>query len=95
VAGSSTDHVLETYRRIFPTVSPANRLISILTGANFRLRSITLAERKAAQARAPVANPYVRYDAIGRLPFLYDGSLPEGIDPMERVVAIETAPGAP
>jgi para-nitrobenzyl esterase len=54
VAGSSTDRVLETYRRLFPSASSAERLISILSDANFRLRSITLAERKAAQARAPV-----------------------------------------
>jgi len=26
-------------------------------------------------------------------PFLYDGSLPEGIEPMERVVAVEVVPG--
>jgi len=39
------------------------------------------------------ANPYVGYDASGRKPFLYDGSLPEGIDPMERVIAVETRPG--
>jgi hypothetical protein len=38
-------------------------------------------------------NPYVGYDATGRRPYLYDGGLPEGIDPMERVVAVETAPG--
>jgi len=39
------------------------------------------------------ANPYVGYDATAQRPFLYDGTLPEGIDPMERVVAVETAPG--
>jgi hypothetical protein len=38
-------------------------------------------------------NPYVGYDATGQRPFLYSGSLPEGIEPMERVVAVETAPG--
>lgn len=38
-------------------------------------------------------NPYVGYDASGRQPFLYDGSLPDGIDPMDRVVAVETRPG--
>jgi Protein of unknown function (DUF3179) len=38
-------------------------------------------------------NPYAGYDATGQRPFLYDGSLPEGIEPMERVVAVETAPG--
>jgi hypothetical protein len=38
-------------------------------------------------------NPYVGYDATGQRPFLYDGTLPDGIEPMERVVAVETAPG--
>ena len=37
-AGSSTDRVLETYRRLFPAANPAERLISITTDANFRLR---------------------------------------------------------
>ena len=31
-------------------------------------------------------NPYVSYDSSR--PFLYDGQLPEGIDPMERVVVV-------
>jgi Protein of unknown function (DUF3179) len=44
-------------------------------------------------ARNYGANPYVGYDASGQRPFLYDGTLPVGIDPMERVVAVETAPG--
>jgi hypothetical protein len=38
-------------------------------------------------------NPYVGYDATGQRPFLYDGSLPEGVEPMARVVAVETMPG--
>src|SRR5262249_51262469 len=38
-------------------------------------------------------NPYVGYDAAGQRPFLYDGSLPDGIEPMERVVAVEVVPG--
>jgi hypothetical protein len=38
-------------------------------------------------------NPYVGYDATGQRPFLYDGTLPDGIEPMERVVAVETAQG--
>lgn len=33
------------------------------------------------------ANPYVGYDSAA-VPFLYDGSFPEGIEPMARVVAI-------
>jgi hypothetical protein len=37
-------------------------------------------------------NPYAGYDATGQRPFLYDGSLPEGIEPMERVVAVRPRP---
>jgi len=44
-------------------------------------------------ARDYGANPYVGYDATGQKPFLYDGTPPEGIEPMQRVVAVETAPG--
>jgi Protein of unknown function (DUF3179) len=44
-------------------------------------------------ARNYGANPYAGYDATGNRPFLYDGSLPEGIEHMERVIAVETAPG--
>ncbi len=39
------------------------------------------------------SNPYVGYDAKGQIPFLYDGDLPKGIDPMDRVIAVETSPG--
>ena len=37
--------------------------------------------------RAYGSNPYAGYDTARR-PFLYDGALPEGIDPMERVVVL-------
>jgi hypothetical protein len=32
-------------------------------------------------------NPYARYDSSAR-PFLYDGALPEGVAPLERVVVV-------
>ena len=54
VAGDATDHVIEVYRRLMPDASPSDRLISTLTDSNFRIRSLMLAERKAAQKRAPV-----------------------------------------
>jgi para-nitrobenzyl esterase len=54
VANGATDRVLATYRKLFPAATPSDHLISMLTDSNHRLRSITLAERKAAQARAPV-----------------------------------------
>jgi para-nitrobenzyl esterase len=54
VAGAATDRVIETYRRLYPGANPAERLISTLTDSNFRVRTLTLAERKAAKAAAPV-----------------------------------------
>jgi para-nitrobenzyl esterase len=54
VAGDATDRVMETYRRLYPGANPAERLISTLTDSNFRVRTLTLADRKAAKARAPV-----------------------------------------
>jgi para-nitrobenzyl esterase len=54
VAGAATDRVIETYRRLYPGANPAERLISTLTDSNFRIRTLVLAERKAAKARAPV-----------------------------------------
>ncbi len=54
VAGAATDRVVELYRKLAPGTSPADRLISALTDSNFRIRSLALAERKAAQGRAPV-----------------------------------------
>jgi hypothetical protein len=39
-------------------------------------------------ARAYGRNPYARYDSSAR-PFLYDGPLPEGVPPLERVVVVD------
>jgi para-nitrobenzyl esterase len=54
VAGAATDRVIDLYRRLYPGASPADRLISTLTDSNFRIRTVTLADRKAAKSRAPV-----------------------------------------
>ncbi len=54
VAGAETDRVVETYRRLYPGMNPAERLIATLTDSNFRIRSLMVAERKAGQGRAPV-----------------------------------------
>jgi para-nitrobenzyl esterase len=47
-------HVVDTYRRLMPDASPAQRLIATLTDAQFRIRSLTMAARKAAQDAGPV-----------------------------------------
>ena len=54
IAGKDTDRVVETYRRLYPDASPADRLIATTTDSNFRIRSLTLAQRRAATASAPV-----------------------------------------
>lgn len=54
IAGADTDRVVETYRRLYPETSPADRLIATTTDCNFRIRSLVLAQRRAATATAPV-----------------------------------------
>ena len=54
VAGDAADSLLAYYKRRDPPASPSDRLISALTASNFGVRSVLLAERKAARAKAPV-----------------------------------------
>jgi para-nitrobenzyl esterase len=54
IAGDHTGRVVDTYRRIHPNASPADRLIATTTDANFRIRSLVLAQRRATKAIAPV-----------------------------------------
>ena len=54
IAGQDTNRVVETYRRLYPDASPADRLVALTTDCNFRIRSMVLAQRRAATATAPV-----------------------------------------
>ncbi len=55
VAGAETDALLAAYRTLMPQADPADRLIAALTGSNFWVRTVLLAERYAARpGRAPV-----------------------------------------
>jgi para-nitrobenzyl esterase len=54
VATGNTDAVLALYRQMHPGMSPAELLIEITTDSNFWVRSVLLAERKAAKGKAPV-----------------------------------------
>jgi para-nitrobenzyl esterase len=54
VAGGETDALLAVYRSAMPQASPGDRLIAALTGPNFWIRTVLLAERYAARPRAPV-----------------------------------------
>ena len=65
VAGTHTDRVIETYRRLYPDTNPAERLIATLTDSNFRIRSLIVAERKARQARRAGLHVFVRMGDAG------------------------------
>src|SRR5271165_1991183 len=54
VADGDTDAVLALYRQMHPGINPAELLIEITTDAKFWVRSVLLAERKAAKGKAPV-----------------------------------------
>ena len=54
VAGAEADSLLDAYRRAMPQSNPGDRLIAALTGSNFWVRTVLLAERYAARRRAPV-----------------------------------------
>jgi para-nitrobenzyl esterase len=54
LAGDQTDQLLAAYRAAMPQASPSDRLIAALTGSNFWIRTVLLAERYAARPRAPV-----------------------------------------
>jgi para-nitrobenzyl esterase len=53
VAGGNTEAVLTLYRQMHPGMNPAELLIEITTDSNFWVRSVLLAERKAAKGKAP------------------------------------------
>jgi para-nitrobenzyl esterase len=55
VAGAETDALLAVYKTAMPQTSPVDRLVAALTGSNFWVRSVLLAERYARRKRrAPV-----------------------------------------
>src|SRR5262249_46481105 len=95
VAGGETDALLAVYRTAMPQASPADRLIAALTGSNFWIRTVLLAERYAGRPRAPVYMSSLAWQTRARgggmkahpamdLPFVSDN--PEAPD---------TPPGAP
>lgn len=52
LAGADTGQVLELYGRLYPAMNPAERLIALTTDCNFRIRSLVLAQRRAALGKA-------------------------------------------
>jgi para-nitrobenzyl esterase len=54
VAGPEAGRVLDLYRTMYPEASREDRLISALTASNFWIRTVLLAQRKAARKQAPI-----------------------------------------
>jgi para-nitrobenzyl esterase len=54
VAGAQTAELLTAYGSSMPRATPGDRLIAALTGSNFWIRTVLLAERYAARHRTPV-----------------------------------------
>jgi para-nitrobenzyl esterase len=97
VAGTATDRVIDTYRRLYPDASPADRLIAALTDSNFRIRSLLLAERKAQQGSAPIWLYSFDWETPvfgGRLKAYHALDVPFVFDTIDAVGATDRGPTA-
>jgi para-nitrobenzyl esterase len=54
IAGQHAGRVIELYGQLYPDMDPAERLIAVTTDSNFRIRSLVLAQRRAALKQAPL-----------------------------------------
>jgi para-nitrobenzyl esterase len=97
VAGDQTDALLAAYRNAMPQASPADRLIAALTGSNFWVRTVLLAERYAARRRAPVYMYSLDWQSPvheGRVKAHHAMDLPFVFDNTEVADTTAGAPGA-
>ena len=97
VAGDATDTLLAAYRKRDPRTSPSDRLITMLTMSNFAVRSILLAERKAARGRAPVWMYSFDWETPafdGRLKAPHSVDVPFVFDTLHVIGAAHHKPGA-
>ena len=97
VAGADADRVIELYKGLHPEINPAELLIAILTDSNFRIRSLTVAQRKAAQAAAPVYMYAFNWETPvhgGRLKAPHAMDVPFTFDTLEHVGSTDRSPAA-
>ena len=97
VAGAETNKLLAAYRRVMPQSSPGDRLIAALTGSNFWIRTVLLAERYAARQRAPVYMYSLDWQSPahgGRLKAHHAMDLPFVFDNIDVADTTAGAPGA-
>ncbi len=91
VAGERAGRVVACYRRLHPGASPGRRLAATLTDSNFRIRSLTMADRRTRQ---PGARTWMYAFAFGSASF--DGRLgaPHAFDVPFTFDTTETLPEA-
>ena len=97
IAGRHTDTVIDTYRRLYPSDNPAQRLIAATTDSNFRIRSLAVAQRKAAQGKAPVWMYSFEWETPlfeGRLGAPHALDVPFCFDTIDLTNATDLSPGA-
>ena len=98
VAGADIGRVIDLYRTLRPGASREDLLIAALSGANFWIRTVLLAERKAAARRAA---PVYMYSLDWRSPFCggrlqahHAMDLPFVFDTVDVADTTRGAPGA-
>jgi para-nitrobenzyl esterase len=79
----AAERILTIYRKTYPNAKPTDYWVQIYTDRSMRMRSITLAERKAAQKKAPVYMYFFAWNTVGfggkyktlhmsEIPFVFD-----------------------
>jgi len=97
VAGPYTDNMLAHYGCCTPNATPADRLITITTASNFIVRSVLLAERKAARGKAPVWAYHFDWESPaygGKLKACHSIEVPFVFDTLHVIGAQHQKPGA-
>jgi para-nitrobenzyl esterase len=97
VAGDDADRVLDAYRTLYPNAGREGLLIAALTGSNFWVRTVLIAERKAARRTAPVYMYSLDWQSPacgGRLKAHHAMDLPFVFDTTDVPDTTKGAPGA-
>src|SRR3984893_15445841 len=79
----AAERILSIYRKTYPDAKPTDYWVQIYTDRSMRVRSITLAERKAAQKMAPLYMYFFAWNTVGfggkyktlhmaEIPFVFD-----------------------
>jgi len=79
----AAERILSVYRKVHPGAKPTDYWVQIYTDRSMRMRSIALAERKAAQKKAAVYMYFFAWNTVGfggkykalhmaEIPFVFD-----------------------